>query len=38
MEQSKSLNVCYNYEWAKRFFDFCLSDEGQNIIGTFGTK
>jgi len=34
----KNPNLRYNQEYAQRFYDFCLSEKGQRIIATFGTK
>ena len=32
----KQANLRYNFEYAEKFFDFCLSERGQSIIAEFG--
>lgn len=34
----KNPNLKYGYELAEKFYDFCISREGQNIIAEFGVK
>jgi len=34
----KNPNLTYNREYARKFYDFCLSEKGQEIIATFGAK
>lgn len=34
----KNQNLNYNQEYARKFYDFCLSEKGQEIIATFGAK
>ena len=29
-------NLKYNFEYAEKFYDFCLSDRGQKVIAEFG--
>jgi tungstate transport system substrate-binding protein len=32
----KHPNLRYNFEYAEKFYHFCLSERGQNIVAEFG--
>ena len=34
----KHSNLKYNHEWAVKFYDFLVSDTGQQLIANFGLK
>ena len=34
----KHSNLRYNHEWAVKFYDFLVSDTGQQLIANFGVK
>ena len=34
----KHPNLKYNYEWAVKFYDFLVSNAGQQLIANFGVK
>jgi ABC-type tungstate transport system permease subunit len=34
----KNSNLKYNFEYTEKFCEFCLSERGQQIIGTFGME
>ena len=36
IDPEKLPNLKYNFEYAEKFYDFCLSDRGQKIIAEFG--
>jgi ABC-type tungstate transport system permease subunit len=34
----KNQNLKFNQEYARKFYDFCLSEKGQGIVAAFGAK